>query len=57
MIKLLTSLSGEGFSHQFGETVSLEKEFEARLIKSGQAEPVKAKKAAKNEAKSNHSSK
>ena len=42
-IKLLTSMAGENFSYAVGEVVQLDKDYEARLIASGQAEPVKAK--------------
>ncbi len=45
MIKLLVSVAGADFSHAPGETVSLDKDFERRLVESGQAEAVKAKPA------------
>jgi hypothetical protein len=47
MIKLLTGIAGEGFSYLPGEVVNLDKETEKRLIKSGQAEPVKQEKPKK----------
>lgn len=40
MIKLLTSIAGSDFSYQVGEVVTLDKEYESRLIASGQAEAV-----------------
>jgi hypothetical protein len=46
MIKLLVSVAGQGFSHAPGEEVSLDPEFEKRLIATGQAVEVK-KRAAK----------
>jgi|14BtaG_2_1085337.scaffolds.fasta_scaffold00960_5 hypothetical protein len=53
MIKLLTALAGADFSYRAGETVSLDKDFEKRLVDSGQAESVAAPKAkAKAKAKS-----
>lgn len=42
MIKLLVSMAGDNFSYSAGEEVSLDKDYEQRLIDSGQAEPVKA---------------
>ena len=45
MIKLLTSISGTDFSHNYGDVVKLDKETEKRLIESGQAEAVKASSA------------
>lgn len=41
MIKLLTSIAGQGYSHGYGETVELDKYTEERLIASGQAVAVK----------------
>ena len=57
MIKLLVSISGQDFSHNYGEIVDLGEDYEARLIETGQAEAVKTKKAAKNEAKTNNPAK
>lgn len=42
MVKLNTSMAGEGFAYLPGETVSLDKETERRLVDSGQAEYVNA---------------
>jgi hypothetical protein len=59
MIKLLVSLAGvspdgTGFSHVPGEIVTtLDKEFERRLIESGQAEPAQAKSPRKQKDASN----
>ena len=48
MIKLLTAMSGHDFNYQIGETVSLDKDYEKRLIDSGQAVNVaEPKKKAK----------
>jgi len=47
MIKLNTALAGADFSHAAGSTVSLDKEFEARLVDSGQAEYVRKRRATK----------
>lgn len=53
MIKMLVSIAGKdaqgkAFSASPGEKISLDKDFEKRLIESGQAETVKTvKKAAK----------
>lgn len=41
MIKLLVSIAGADFSHGAGQVVSLDKDLEARLIETGQAEAVK----------------
>ena len=41
MVKLLTSVSGVGFAHGAGELVTLDKDFERKLIATGQAEPAK----------------
>jgi len=46
MIKLLVSIAGADFTYYPGEEVTLDKDYEKRLIDSGQAEPV-VKKAAK----------
>lgn len=46
-VKLFTSIAGEGISHHAGEVVTLEKDYEERLIKSGQAEKIAEKVAAK----------
>lgn len=43
MVKLLVSVAGAGFSHAPGEKVTLDKDFERRLIESGQAEPVRGR--------------
>lgn len=46
MVKLLTSISGQDFNYNYGETVELDAEYEQRLIETGQAERVqKAPKA------------
>jgi hypothetical protein len=48
MIKLLTAISGHEFNYQIGEVVTLDKDYEQRLVDSGQAEKVeKPKKKAK----------
>jgi len=48
MIKLLTAMSGNTFNYPIGETVSLDKDYEKRLIDSGQALKVsEPKKKAK----------
>lgn len=44
MIKLLTSIAGADFSYAAGEKVSLDKDYERRLVDSGQAEEVKSAK-------------
>lgn len=41
MIKLLTSLAGADYSYGVGEKVELDKDFEKRLVESGQAERVR----------------
>jgi hypothetical protein len=41
MIKLLVSMAGADFSYSAGATVSLDKDWEKRLIDSGQAVEVK----------------
>ena len=41
MIKLLTSIAGADFAHNPGATVELDKDYEKRLVDSGQAEYVK----------------
>lgn len=46
MIKLNTSVSGADFAHGAGETVEFDRDFEKRLVKSGQAEYVKKDKKA-----------
>ena len=46
MIKLLTSMAGEGFVHQFGEEIELDAAAEKRLIERGLAEAVAVKKPA-----------
>lgn len=52
MIKLKTSLAGADYSYGVGEEVELDKEFEKRLVESGQAEPVrKTPKKARKKAK------
>ena len=45
MIKLLTSIAGEGFSYSYGQVVKLDPKTEKALIKSGQAEKVAEPKA------------
>lgn len=45
MVKLLVSVAGDGFAHSPGEKVTLDKEFEKRLVESGQAEYVNASRA------------
>ena len=45
MIKLLTSMAGEGFSYSYGDVVKLDAKTEKRLIDSGQAEKVAEPKA------------
>lgn len=47
MIKLLTSMAGEGFAYNYGEEVELSAAAEKRMIESGQAEAVEPKKTAK----------
>jgi len=47
MIKLNTALAGAGFSYSAGSEVSLDKEFESRLVESGQAEYVRKRRATK----------
>lgn len=47
MIKLLTSYSGQDGSHHYGETITLDKDTERRLVESGQAEVVEPKKTTK----------
>ena len=47
MIKLLTSMAGEGFAYGYGETVELDAEYEKRLVESGQAELISKPKPAK----------
>lgn len=46
MIKLLVSIAGDDFAHNPKDVVSFDKEFEARLVESGQAEYVKPEKKA-----------
>lgn len=55
MIKLLVSVAGADFSHAPGEMVTLDPEFERRLIESGQAEPVEVKSRAKSDKRTNKS--
>lgn len=45
MIKMLTSIAGEGFSAAPGEIIELDAATEKRLIASGQAEAVEQPKA------------
>lgn len=45
-VKLLTGIAGANFSHAPGEVVDLDKDTEKRLVDSGQAEKVVAKKKA-----------
>jgi hypothetical protein len=45
MIKLLTSMAGEGFSYSYGDVVKLDAKTEKALIESGQAEKVAEPKA------------
>jgi len=45
MIKLLTSIAGEGFSYNYGDVVKLDAKTEKRLIESGQAEKAAEPKA------------
>ena len=46
MVKLLTSIAGADFSYGPGEKASFDADTEKRLIESGQAEAVEAKKRA-----------
>jgi len=46
MIKLNVSVASDAYSYGAGETVTLDKEFEQRLVDSGQAEFVKTEKKA-----------
>lgn len=46
MIKLLVSVAGADFAYSPGDVVTLDKNYEKRLVDSGQAEPV-AKKTTK----------
>ena len=47
MIKLLTSVSGEGFTHNYGAEVDFkDAAYEKRMVESGQAEFVAAPKKA-----------
>jgi hypothetical protein len=47
MIKLLTSVAGDDFSYEYGQEVSLDKEFEQRLVETGQAVAVVKRRKAK----------
>lgn len=47
MVKLNTSMAGEGFAYLPGETVSLDKETEKRLVDTGQAEYVNENRTAR----------
>ena len=47
MVKLNTSMAGDGFAYLPGETVSLDKETEKRLVESGQAEYVTKNRTAR----------
>jgi hypothetical protein len=51
MIKLKTSVAGGDFSHPAGASVSLDKEFESRLVETGQAEYVKQRRSTKSAGK------
>jgi hypothetical protein len=42
MVKLLVSVAGDDYAYSPGEIVTLDEDYEARLVESGQAEPVKA---------------
>lgn len=47
MIKLLTGMAGANFSYSAGETVTLDKDTERRLVESGQAEVIKQQRRKK----------
>lgn len=46
-VQLNTSIAGINFSYAVGESVEIDKEFAQRLIASGQATEIKAKRATK----------
>lgn len=50
-VRLLTSRAGFGFSQDIGDEIDLPQEEAVRLMKAGQAEPVRRGKAPENAAR------